>query len=262
MKGLEAKLGNPIWRLNNLYWIQDKVGDVVKFNMNTAQEQLLDDISWLNIVLKARQLGFSTFIDIFGLDQCLFNSNTNFGVIADTLKNAKGLLRAKIQFPYDNLDPLIKDQIPILKSNVESIEWANGSRVDVGTSLRSGTYQILHISEYGKICAKTPEKAKEVKSGALNTLAQGCLGFIESTAEGQGGDFYDKTQEARALVDSGRKPGPLEWKFHFFAWWMDDQYETDPEGVVITAEDEAYFAEIEAQGVPKLSDRKKAWYVL
>lgn len=262
MQDLEEKFKNPRWRLNNLYWIQDKSGNVVKFKMNEAQEELLDELSWLNIVLKARQLGFSTFIDILGLDQCLFNSNTNFGLIADTLKNAKGLLKTKIKFPYDHLDQAIKDAVPIVKSNAESIEWANGSKVDVGTSLRSGTYQIVHVSEYGKICAKTPEKAKEVKSGALNTLAQGCLGFIESTAEGQDGDFYEKTEEARAIADSGRKLNPLEWKFHFFPWWRDDRYETDPEGVIITADDAKYFAKLLDEGVPPLSDRKKAWYVL
>ncbi len=230
--------------------------------MNRAQEQLLSDLDFLNLILKARQLGFSTFIDILILDQCLWNSNTSAGIIADTLDNAKGLLSAKIKFPYSRLDDAIKERKPTIKSNETEVEWENGSSVKVGASLRSGTYQLLHISEYGKICAKSPDKAKEVKSGALNTLAPGCLGFIESTAEGQEGDFHEKTQAARAIVESGRKPNPLEWKFHFFAWWMDDRYEAEPEGVTITKEMADYFKKKEAEGVPPLTDRKKAWYVL
>ncbi|WP_321449278.1 terminase [uncultured Cohaesibacter sp.] len=262
MQDYEAKLKSPKWRLNNLYWIEDKEGNVVLFKMNRAQEQLLSELDFLNIILKARQLGFSTFIDILILDQCLWNSNTSAGIIADTLDNAKGLLSAKIKFPYSRLDEAIKERKPLVKSNETEVEWENGSSVKVGASLRSGTYQLLHISEYGKICAKSPDKAKEVKSGALNTLAPGCLGFIESTAEGQDGDFYEKTQAARAIAESGRKPNPLEWKFHFFAWWMDDRYEADPEGVVITKEMAEYFDKKEKEGVPPLSDRKKAWYVL
>ena len=258
---LEAKFKDPRWRLNNLYWVQDKEGSVVKFRLNAAQEQLLSSVSFLNLILKARQLGFSTLIDILGLDRCLFNSNTNFGLIADNLENAKGLLSAKVKFPYDHLDQTIRDAIPIVKANATEIEWANGSMAKVGTSLRSGTYQFLHVSEYGKICAKTPEKAKEVKSGALNTLAQGCLGFIESTAEGQEGDFFEKTQQARAIADGGREPNDLEWKFHFFPWWMDVRYQTDPKGVTIPAEMEAYFTKLGDQGIA-LTDRQKAWYVL
>jgi hypothetical protein len=63
------------------------------------------------------------------------------------------------------------------------------------------------VSEYGKICAKAPDKAKEIKSGTLNTIAPRQLVFIESTAEGRAGDFYDKTQQARSLVDAARRSG-------------------------------------------------------
>jgi hypothetical protein len=58
------------WRLNNLYYIQDKLGEVVLFKLNEAQNTLLDDLHFLNIILKARQMGFSTFILILALDCC------------------------------------------------------------------------------------------------------------------------------------------------------------------------------------------------
>ena len=68
---------------------------------------------------------------------------------------------------------------------------SNNSSIRVGTSLRSGTLQYLHISEYGKLCAQFPEKAREVRTGALNTVQAGQVVFIESTAEGQEGHFFD-----------------------------------------------------------------------
>lgn len=64
------------------------------------------------------------------------------------------------------------------------IEFAHGSNIMVATSFRSGTVQRLHISEHGKICAKYPAKAKEVRTGTLNAVAEGSIVFIESTAEG------------------------------------------------------------------------------
>ena len=66
------------WRLNNLYYIVDKEGNRVQFKMNWAQEQLFDGMHYLNVILKARQLGFTTFIQLFMLDACVFNVSANF----------------------------------------------------------------------------------------------------------------------------------------------------------------------------------------
>ncbi|MDA6552020.1 hypothetical protein OSK79_21975 [Escherichia coli] len=63
--------------------------------------------------------------------------------------------------------------------------------IQVATSFRSGTVQRLHISEHGKICAKYPAKAKELRTGTLNAVSDECIIFDESTAEGVGGDFYE-----------------------------------------------------------------------
>lgn len=246
------------WRLNNLYHIEDKHGTIVKFTLNLAQERLLDELHDLNIILKARQMGFSTFILILALDCCVFNSNFDAGLIADTLDNAKGLL-TRVKFSYERMPADIQQEVRIIRDNAQQIEFSNGSSVEVGVSLRSSTKNFLHISEYGKICAKQPEKAKEIKSGALNTLARGQLGFIESTAEGRGGDFYDKTMEAQRILDAGREPHPMEWKFHFFPWWKDLNYST-PDAVVISNEIRDYFRSLEDEHGIVLTEGQKNWY--
>lgn len=246
------------WRLNHLYFIEDKRGNVVLFQLNEAQSKLLDDLHYLNIILKARQMGFSTFILILALDCCIFNDHFAAGLVADTIDNAKNLLK-RIRFAYQRMPEEIKSVVPIKTDNAYEIEFGNGSGVEVGVSLRSGTKNLVHISEYGKICAKHPDKAKEIKSGTLNTIASQQLVFIESTAEGQAGDFYAKTEQARALLDKGRELGELEYRFHFFAWWQDATYRVS-EPHLLTAENLKYFDSLEVEHGIVLSDEQKWWY--
>lgn len=248
------------WRLNNLYFIVDKEGNRVQFKMNWAQEQLFEGMHYLNVILKARQLGFTTFIQIFILDACVFNKDIRAGVIAQTLGDAQVIFRDKVKYPYDNLPEEIRGAVPITKDSATELMLANNSSIRVGTSMRSGTLQYLHVSEYGKICAKYPEKAREIRTGALNTIQAGQLVFIESTAEGQDGDFYTICDEAQVKKRQGTKLTELDFKFHFFPWWKSPEYSIKPDGVVITKEFADYFAKLTALGID-LSDGQKAWYV-
>jgi hypothetical protein len=256
---LKAKFSDRRWRLNHLYTITDKHGQVIPFVMNAAQDKLLGELHYGNIILKARQLGFSTFIGLLALDCSIFNDNFIAGIVADTLDNAKGLLE-RVKSAYGYLPEAIKAQVGIVTDNTEEIEFLNKSAIRVGTSLRSGTYNLLHISEYGKICAKFPDKAKEIKAGALNTIAPKQLVFIESTAEGRAGDFYDKCMEAEKIKLSSRAPNDLEYKFHFFPWFTDPAYVSDAD-VRLTDENLSYFSELAGKGIA-LTPEQKAWYVL
>lgn len=245
------------WRLDNLYWVQDEYGNVVKFRLRPPQRKLLQDLHYLNLVLKARQIGFSTLILLIALDCCIWNDHFAAGLIADTKKNAENLL-VRIKFAYDSLPDEIQRLVPLLTSNSTDMAFANGSTIEVGVSLRSSTKNLLHISEYGKICAQQPNKAKEIKSGSLNTLAPRQLAFIESTAEGKGGDFYDKVQQGRKIQESGRIEADLEWRFHFFPWWLDPKYASG-QPITLSADEVKYFEELEAEGV-KLTAAQEFWY--
>lgn len=248
------------WRLSNLYWITDKEGKRVKFEPNWAQMNLLDELHYLNLVLKARQLGFTTFIQIYMLDMAVFYPDTRAGVIAQTMDDASAIFRDKIKFPYDNLPDGIKSAVPTKRDNTTMLELANNSIIRVGTSLRSGTLQFLHVSEFGKICAKFPERAREIVTGALNTIQAGQVAFIESTAEGQEGRFHDMCQEAQSEKRQGTELTPLDWKFHFYPWWKESAYEIDPTNVTIAPSLQKYFQALEGIIGIKLNDRKRAWY--
>ena len=183
-------LADPWWRLNNLYFIKDKKGKKVRFKPNWAQTILYNNMWYLSIILKARQLGMTTFIQIFMLDRCLFNDNVNAGIVAHNKEDAEAFFDDKIKFAYDNLPVDLKKMVNATSDTARALKFSNGSRIRVGTSMRSGTYQYIHISEFGKMCAKYPEKAAEVITGTLNTLEPGQMAFIESTAEGPFGVFY------------------------------------------------------------------------
>ena len=209
-------------------------------------EALLAELHYLNVILKARQLGFTTFIQLFMLDACLFNSNIRAGTIAHTLDDAQMIFSDKVKFPYDNLPDELKAARPIVKESADELLFANNSCIRVATSMRSGTLQYLHISEYGKLCAQFPDKAREVRTGALNTVQAGQVVFLESTAEGQEGHFFELCEAARAKQRTGAPLTPLDFSFHFFPWWRAPEYELEEAGVVIDEPHRRYFDKLEA----------------
>lgn len=182
---LIKNLKDQRWRLNNLYKVVDKRGEVVRFKMNRHQERFYNEMWYCNLILKARQLGMTTLIQILFLDHALFTSNIKCGVIAHTLRDAQAIFNDKLKFAYDNLPKAIRKTRKLVRDSSMELAFSNGSSVRVGTSMRSGTLNFLHISELGKIAAMFPEKAKEIRTGALNTLQAGEVAIIESTAEGQ-----------------------------------------------------------------------------
>ena len=254
------QFSNQLWRLNNLYLITDKDGRRVTFHMNSAQEALFRDMHTQNVILKARQRGFTTFIQLFMLDACVFNSDIRAGTIAHTMPDAQVIFRDKIRFPYDQLPDGIKAACPPTNDNNTELLLANNSSIRVSTSLRSGTLQYLHVSEYGKICAKYPDKAREVRSGALNTIDKNGLVFIESTAEGQDGHFFDLCQAARTKRNTGEPLTAMDFKFHFTAWYEDDAYKIEPIGVDIPQSYAEYFGKLRGLGI-ELTAAQRAWYV-
>lgn len=255
---------NRIWRLDNLYFVLDEKGNRVRFRLRWAQQTLLETAWFCNIVLKARQLGFTTLIDILALDMCLFTDNFEAAIIAHKKEDAEKIFRRKIKYPYDQLPQFLKEKLPLTSESKSQLSWSNNSIISVSTSIRSGTVQFLHISEHGKICKEFPGKAEELKTGSLNAIHAGCYVFIESTAEGRQGDFFDFCKTARDLKESGKPLTKLDYKFHFFAWWQHPEYKlSDDEAdmVVITQEDLGYFENLESDIGRELSINRRAWYV-
>jgi len=232
----------------------------VKFKPNAAQLILLNDPHNRKIIPKARQLGMTTFIQLYMLDTCLFRPNTNAGVIAHTQHDVQKFFKDKIKYAYDNLADHLKQLKKATSDSANELSFENGSVISVGTSLRGGTNRLLHLSEYGKVCAKFPDKAKEIKTGAFPTVPKDGEIWIESTTEGRGGDFHKKCMDAKHLQESGEPLTQLDYKLIFLPWYTDPEYTIDQNVVINTAMQE-YFADLERKGV-ELTIEQKNWYVI
>lgn len=253
-----ALLRNKQWRLNNLYWITDKEGHPVRFKMTPEQTEYFEGIHNRNIILKARQLGFTTEVCIIQLDAAIFES-AKCALIAHTLPDAKRLFREKIKYAYERLPDEIKAANPASNDSAGELVFSKGGSVTVSVSFRGGTLSYLHVSEFGKICARQPEKAREIVTGAFEAVSTECFTTIESTAEGRAGYFFDYCQLAEKALMQGKLLSPLDWKFFFFSWWKNPQYAIDPvEQLPQRLTD--YFAELSGKYGITLNDRQKAWY--
>jgi len=250
------------WRLTSwkLYKIKNKDGKVVPFIPNPEQAYLINNLHYKNLILKARQLGFSTLIQILELDQALFTNNIACWVIAHWLKEAKSIFDNKIKFAYDNLPEWLRKERTLTKNSADTLEFNNGSSIYVGTSFRWWTLQYLHVSEYGKICAKYPDRAKEINTWALEAVWAGNYVFIESTAEWKSWDFYDKSENAKKLKLDGKKLNEHEYKFFFFAWHEVKEYRLIDDDLVITQDTRDYFKALQEDYDITCDEEQMKWY--
>jgi len=248
------------WRLSNLYYIINKDGNKIKFKPNWAQVIILDSLWFFSIILKARQLGMTTLFCILYLDQVLFKSNKTAGIIAHTDADTKRLFE-RIKFAWENLPPALKESIGLpISDSVGELRFPNGSKIFVARSTRGSTLQYLHISEFAKICAKYPEKAREIVTGAINSVERGNFVTIESTAEGKEGYFAKYCLEAQQADVEHKHLTELDFKYFFFPWWKNPSYRLKSKRK-ITKEFEAYFQGLQHKHSIFLDDDQKNWYI-
>lgn len=251
------------WRIDHLYKIRDANGDRIRFKRNEAQLAFDRAATARNAIVKARQLGFSTLIDLHILDTCLFRKDTAAGIIDQNLKDARKKLE-KITFAYEELIPTVRAMTNVSekKSNAEELKFNNNSEITVGTSLRGGTQKLLHVSEYGKISVNNPDAAREIKTGAFPSVhAKGSI-FVESTAHGRSGEFYKMVEDARKLIAEGGNKSPQDWSVHFFAWWRHSSYRERADARIISKELMEYFRELKAKHGVALTGEQMVWYAI
>lgn len=236
-----ALLWDKRWRMKSLYWIITKNGTKELFQMNRAQTHFFENFLnpsdplrffYRHIILKARQLGFTTFIDIWMLDEILFNTNREALVIAHAVKDATEIFDRKIDYAVRNMIEEIKSGAFKLKRNSakkiqvvieEGDEKGATSSIAVSNSGRSGTFHYVHISEFAKLCLAYPKVAAEVETGTFPAVPFDGSIFIESTAEGMAGRFYELFTEAWPKRES-TTPMKSRVMFvpHFYNWQYDD----------------------------------------
>lgn len=192
------------------------------------------------------------------LDDILFTENLSAGIVSYSLEHASHIFKKIIGHALDTFPEEYKPYIGIESWSAREISLNNGSFLRVDTSLRGGTYQNILISEFGKTCARSPQKAEEVVSGTLNSVPIGGKVTIESTGEGTDGYFAEFCMNAMQRGDDNLSQ--LEYKLLFYPWYEEPNYTLNIRNVTISTTQTDYFDKIEADTGKKIDPGQRTWY--
>lgn len=196
------------------FFIKDKNGNKVRYKRNKAQIHFNENRTGRDYVLKARQIGFTTDINLKKLSKTLYYPNTTSVTIAHRLDKAKTIFRIA-KFAWDNLDDRIKEIYQARYDNVRELMFeANESNYFVGIEARSSTVNDLHISEF----AFVPDPEKMI-AATFEAVPKGGTITLETTGNGMN-YAYDFWNESVA--------GKTGFKPHFYNWTWDDNYIEKP----------------------------------
>ena len=123
---LAKVLNNPVLWVQNFVKIPDKTGKLVPFKLHDLQFEFLNEMEKYNIILKSRQLGFSTL----ALALCLYNactkSNTEYLIVSYDLKSADSLFE-RLKIMYSTIPNAIKPSA--INNNKKELKLSNNSRI-------------------------------------------------------------------------------------------------------------------------------------
>lgn len=221
---MDQRLLDKTWRINNLYKIRDKDGHLVKFVRNRAQIHFSEHKWYRNLILKSRQLGFTTDEAIDSLDDVLFTPNTDALLIAHNLEAGESIFSKKIVFAWEKLPIELRSLYGVDTKTSKTLKFDFGkdkgfSSLAVDTSGRSGTYQRVHVTELADISKKYPKKVPDIIEGTIPAIPTYGRVDIESTSQGASGEFYEMFIEA---WERGEPTMPQQYKAHFYNWTWDD----------------------------------------
>ncbi len=207
--GIE-KLRDKSWRMNHLYKIKTKNQLLSTYKRNKAQTDYATNKTGRDIILKARQIGFSTegLIDLF--DETITHRNTNSAIIAHERQKVQVLFEI-VRRAYDNMPPELRPKVSF--DNRNELYFPDlDSKIYVTLDTRGETVHNLHVSELAFVRDADNRMAAILASVPKN----GKISF-ESTANGMQGYYFDEWMNDLSGFTK-----------HFYNWtWLDDyQIET------------------------------------
>lgn len=196
--------------LFNMVKIVDSSNKLVPFQVNKQQKHFLDNMDKFNIILKSRQLGFSTL----SLGLMLYNAyqipNSTYLMVAHNKTSLRELFN-KLKLMQNSIPK--KYRLAENKNNRDELELSNGSRIIVqnpGDGLGAGmTLNMVHLSEYALYSDNQQEMGLVTVESSL-VKNESSRVIIESTARGIGNHHFQIWQES----ESGRG----RYKPFFFPW--------------------------------------------
>lgn len=205
-------VNSPELFANKFLWILDKEKNLVRFRWNKAQADFHSKRTGRDLILKARQLGFSTYIQGELFRRAVTKTTTSITLSHDGDTTAKLRLMADRFYEnckYGDIQPERKyanASLTTYPSLNSSCTVATAGNLTVG---RGDTYTDFHGSEV----AFWPD-AESIISGAMQGGNPDVI--LESTPNGAQGYFYELCMEALS--------GNGVWKLHFYPWWFDNAY--------------------------------------
>jgi hypothetical protein len=207
--------------------ILDKDKHLVPFRYNKAQAHFQANRTGRDLILKARQLGFSTLIQGEMFRKTVTSTQTTI-TLAHDAETTQKLRRMADRFyehcKFGDVQPLRKYANATLATYPEfdsTSTIATAGNVETG---RGDTYTELHGSEVAFW-----KDAEKIVAGAMQGGSP--IVTLESTPNGAQGFFYDKCMEALS--------GGGIWKLHFYPWWWDVGYRVVSDDVISYTSDEA-----------------------
>ena len=176
--------------------IINKEGKEVAFNLNGPQKRFVQEATGKDIILKGRQMGFSSFIlGAFSKD-FIYTDNSLSVVIADIADNAQDLL-ARVKHYIRAFEEKNNTKVPLKYNSKYELQNAyNNARYIIGTAEntefgRSKTITNLHMSE-----AAFYKHFRKLHASAGTALVPKGRFVIETTANGfnEFKEFYNESE--------------------------------------------------------------------
>ena len=117
---------------------------MVTFQLNKAQEHYHTNKWYRNLILKARQLGFTTYESVDSTDEVLFTPNMDALMIAHNLEAGESIFDKKISFAWEKFPEGLKDLWDVDANTTKTLKFGFCkdkvfSSIAVDTSGRSRT---------------------------------------------------------------------------------------------------------------------------
>jgi len=199
-----------------LLLVRTREGKPAHLTANAAQMEFERRRGERNIVLKARQMGLTTWAAARFFLKTITRPGTLTLEVAHTQESAEEIFRIVHRFLDWLPDELREGPLKTSRANVRQVVFPkidSQYRVVSAGDRNAGrglTVQNLHCSEL----ARWPGYPADILAGLRAALAPGAEVILESTPDGIGGCFHDEWQKAA-------ETGMVR---HFFPWWMEGRY--------------------------------------
>lgn len=188
----------------------------ILFALRPAQRAILE--TWMierySIVLKARQIGWSTLVACYALWLAYFWPDNSVMMLSKGEREAEKLLQ-KATYAYERLPAWMRDRGPArLTKNLKKLAFANASVIESLPSKedpgRSATASLVIVDEWAFL-----ENAEEAWASIepISDIGGRVIGL--STANGSGDFFQRFYNMAVAKV--------TDFKAMFYPWWANDE---------------------------------------